>query len=392
MFDLRNVIRSIGDSRQRRQIAMEYIFAVGLVMAVGQMGSLNAIEQRQGPSYWRRWVGGKVASADALGYGFGRVECNDIRCMMRQVYSRLKRNKALCALRAGLIALVLDGHESHNSQKRCCCGCLQRRLKTKDNKTKIEHYHRHVMVSMIFEGIFLPLDMEPQRPGEDETKCAIRLLERIFKNYPRAFDLVIADGLYARAPFFKFVIKHGKEVIAVLKDDRRELIKDARSLFKREKAKIYQEGPVKKECWDIEEFRSWDQLDYPVRVVCSRETREIKRQATKAIEYEVKEWVWVSTIPQRRLRTEDFVKFAHERWMIENKGFYELVNYWHGDHVYKHHPKAIEAFGLLTMLAYILFHAFITRNLKAVFREKHTKKHIACLITAEIYQENFNPP
>ena len=126
------------------------------------------------------------------------------------------------------------------------------------------------MASLVFEGVCLPLDMEPQKPGEDEGRCARRLLERILKNYPRAFDFIFADGLYARAPFFKLAIKHGKDVIAVLKDDRRDLLKDARGLFKREKSTVYQEGAVKKECWDIEEFRSWDQLDFPVRVVRSR--------------------------------------------------------------------------------------------------------------------------
>src|SRR5208283_4959202 len=130
----------------------------------------------------------------------------------------------------------------------------------------------------------------------------------------------------------------------------------------------------------------------PVRVVCSRETRQIKRQKTKEFDYEVSEWVWVSTIPKRRLDTQNFIKFAHDRWKIENNGFHELVNYWHGDHVYRHDPVAIEAFGLVTMLAYILFHAFIGRNLKAVFRKKYTKKHLAQMITAEMYQEIFNPP
>jgi hypothetical protein len=211
------------------------------------------------------------------------------------------------------------------------------------------------------------------------------LLERILKNYPRAFDFIIADGLYARAPFFKMAIKHGKDVIAVLKDDRRDLLKDARGLFKREKSTVYQEGTVKKECWDIENFTSWDQLDVPVRVVCSRETRQIKRQKTKEFDYEVSEWLWVSTIPKRRLGTQNFVKFAHDRWKIENNGFHELVNQWHANHVYRHDPVAIEAFGLTTMLAYILFHAFIRRNLKAVFRDRHTKKHLAQMITAEIY-------
>jgi hypothetical protein len=65
----------------------------------------------------------------------------------------------------------------------------------------------------------------------------------------------------------------------------------------------------------------------------------------KDFENEVSEWVWVSTIPKRRLSTENFVKFAHDRWKIENNGFHELVNQWHADHVYRHDPVAIEAFG-----------------------------------------------
>jgi hypothetical protein len=166
IFDLRNLIKGIGDNRQRRQIAMEWIFAAGLVMATGQMGSLNALEQAQQSNYyWRKWVGGKEVSADTMGRGFGEIECDSIRSVIRCVYSQLKRNKALKSPRAGMIALIMDGHESHNSQKQCCVGCLKRNLDTKHGK-KIEYYHRHVMASLIFEDICLPLDMEPQRPGE----------------------------------------------------------------------------------------------------------------------------------------------------------------------------------------------------------------------------------
>lgn len=171
------------------------------------------------------------------------------------------------------------------------------------------------------------------------------------------------------------------------------LLKDAKGLFKHQKAQIHQDGNTRIECWDIEEFSSWEQLGVPVRVVCSRETKKVQRQRTKEFDEETREWVWVTTIPKRRLGTQDLIKFGHDRWKIENNGFHELVNYWHADHVYRHEPVAIEAFGLLTMLAYILFHVFIRRNLKVVFRKEYTKKHLARLITAEIYAaENFIPP
>jgi len=37
-------------------------------------------------------------------------------------------------------------------------------------------------------------------PDEDEVTCAVRLLTRVLSAYPRAFDLVLADALYA-TPF-----------------------------------------------------------------------------------------------------------------------------------------------------------------------------------------------
>jgi hypothetical protein len=35
----------------------------------------------------------------------------------------------------------------------------------------------------------------------------------------RAFDLVLADALYAEAPFFNFLLAHGKHALVVLKDE-----------------------------------------------------------------------------------------------------------------------------------------------------------------------------
>ena len=77
----------------------------------------------------------------------------------------------------------------------------------------------------------LLLDQEPQRVGEDEVATALRLLERAIGSYPRAFNLVLADAPYATAPFFNFVLAHGKHVLTVLKDERRHLLQDATGLF-----------------------------------------------------------------------------------------------------------------------------------------------------------------
>src|ERR1700732_3138158 len=66
-------------------------------------------------------------------------------------------------------------------------------------------------------------------------------------------------------------------------------------------------------------------------------------------------------------------------------GFQELVSDWHADHVYKHDPRAIEAFTLVAFLAYILFRVFLICNIKPQLRCPKTESFWAALITAQIY-------
>ena len=355
-------------------------------MILSQLGSLNALEQTGSNGFWNKWIGAALPSADTAGKVFSVVDSEQLREIIKHLYSRLKRNKALQPGFGNKVALIIDGHESHSSYLRCCAGCLQR-VMHKNGGDKIQYYHRHVMVQLMCGNFYLPLDMEPQRPGEDEVAAAERLLKRVLKNYPRAFSLILADGLYVRAGFFQLALDHSKDVIAVLKDERRDLLKDARGVFELEKSTIYESGKVKRECWDVEHFTSWPQLGGEVRVVRSLEASYVKRQRTKKIEKKVSDWVWVSTISKQRLATENFVNFGHGRWKIENTGFNELVNYWHANHVYRHEPAAIEAFGLLTIIAFILFHAFIGLNLKPEVRYKYSKMHWVRIITAELFKE-----
>lgn len=354
-------------------------------MALSRMGSLNALEQTKGNSFWRRWLGReKLPSADTDGRVFAQVDCDAIRKALHHVYSRLKRNKALKPAFGSLFALIVDGHESNASYLRSCKECLTRVVHTTKGD-KIQYYHRNVTAVLLCKDFLVLLDLEPQRPDEDEVAAAMRLTERVLTNYPRAFDLIIADGLYTRANFFKLGEDHGKEVLTVLKDERRDLLQDAHGLFKSEKPTVIQQGSTQRQCWDIEHFNSWRQLDREVRVVRSLETTTIRRQLSKKEEQETSDWMWVTTLSQQKVCTEDVVNLGHSRWDIENKELNKLVNDWEADHVYKHNPVAIEAFWLIIMLAYNLFHAFINLNLKPELRYKHTCLHWARVIAAEIY-------
>jgi len=373
------------DGRGRLRIKTPTVVASVLTMMLARMGSFNAVEQTKKCSVWKKEHDEVLPSADTIGNVVARIDLTALRSAIKHVYSRLKRNKSLRPLLPnGGFAVILDGHESSASFKQCCCGCLHRKVETSSG-TFIQFYHRHVMAVLLCRDFVLLLDLEMQRPGEDEVAAASRLFERLCREYPRAFDMVVADGLYARAPFFKLVSAQGKDAIAVLKDDRRDLLQDAIALFKQEEPVVFRNGRLTRFCWDIEGFTSWVQLGTAVRIVRSWETKPVRRHMTGQEEWRESDWVWATTVPKARLETEPFVVTSHKRWDIENKAFNELVNAWHADHVYKHTPTAIEACWLLTMLAYNLFEAFINLNLKPALRAAHTKEHFGRMIAGEIY-------
>jgi hypothetical protein len=84
------------------------------------------------------------------------------------------------------------------------------------------------------------LDFELERRGEDELSAAMRLIRGVIRNAPRAFSgMVLSDSLYAGAPMVGLSLAHRKDVIVVLKDQRRELLQDARGLRETELPKEF---------------------------------------------------------------------------------------------------------------------------------------------------------
>jgi hypothetical protein len=355
------------------------------------MGSLNELEQCASFPSWKKYLQlHELPCADTMGNVASIIDVEDIRIMMKSIYRRLKRNNALkSGFHENFTFLVIDGHESSSSYLRSCDDCLEREITTAHG-SRTQYYHRYVMAMLITaKGICVPLDVEMQKKGEDEVACATRLVLRCYRSYPRAFDVVMADGLYARAPFFKTVLSIGKHVVAVLKDERRDLIKEARLRCEGiEPVQFVRENKVCVQAWDLENCHNWTQVEMPVRVLRTLETEIVCRQETKEIHEKISEWLWVTTIPKQILTTAKCTEVAHHRWDIENKGFNELCTYWHLNHVYKHDANAILFFTLVTLLSYTLFHAFIYLNVKPILRQGKTKKHFARKIMASFYSES----
>lgn len=361
-----------------------------LVLFWARLGSLNALETLAAAPFWKSWLGCALPSADTIGRVYNSLEADPLRQAIHHVYQRLKRNKALPGI-GGLGVAVLDGHESHASYRRCCAGCLRRTIQRRDGE-QVQYYHRQVTLLLLAaappggEPLRVLLDAEPQRPGEDELAAALRLLQRVVAAYPRAFDVVLADALYATAGFVNFLLARGKHALIVLKDERRNLYQDVAGLWR---SLSPQRGRYRsRDCqwWDHEGLLSWPQVNHPLRVVRSVETWRQRAQLDGAERRQHSEWAWMTTLSSQQLTTSGVVRLGHHRWDIENQGFNELVNGWHADHVYKHQPQAMENFLLTVFLAFNLFQAFVARHLKPALRHGKPKVFWARVLAGELYR------
>jgi hypothetical protein len=357
-----------------------------LLLFLIRLRSLHALEQTRSGSFWRRWLREPAPSADTLGRVLAQMPLDDLREVLYGLYHRVRRSKVLGLPAGARGTLILDGHESSASYRRHCRGCLSRRITTAAGE-RIQYYHRQVAAQLQWGSRAFLLDVEPQQAGEDEVAAARRLFVRVVKRLPRAFQVVLVDGLYARAPFFHTVISQGKDVVAVLKDERRELLQDARGLFTRLPPRRETEGRTERLCWDEDGFTSWADLKRPVRVVRSLETTVHRRQADKVEETHTSDWFWVTTLSPHLASTAAVIALGHQRWAIENQGFNELTQDWHADHVFRHDPNAILAFWLLALLAYNLFHAFVNRQIRPARRRGFTCLHWARRLAADLYQD-----
>jgi hypothetical protein len=382
IFGLLDQLESLKDNRAKPEIPAHVFPKALLILWLARLPSLNALDQFRAQSSFRRFLRQAMPCGDQIANVSEVFDVPGLRSILGQMHHRLVRNKVLLAFRGHRLAVV-DGHEINCSYDRCCHECQQRRIKVNGEK-RLQYYHRAVVFMLAGPSFFFLMDFEILRPKEDEGTAALRLISRVMEQHPRSFDILLGDGLYPQARLFKLLRRHGKHALVVLKDERRDILKDARALFGPKPKLTYCRDSVRYQCWDVEDLESWDSYPEKVRLVRSIETTTIRKKKDKKwIKQEATtEWVWVTTIPSSEVPTGDIVLFGHERWRIENEGFNELSNQWHADHYFHHHPVSITAFWLSLFIAHAVFHCFM-RNLQPAIRHGHTRIFWALCILAE---------
>ena len=357
-FGLLSRLKEIKDKRIKPRIATVKVAIYIFSLQLANLGSLNNFAQSVvSPS-----VSTIARSADTM-------DLSCIRDVNYKVYKKARAKKMLVPFRGRWIGIV-DGKEITTSEYLKCGHCKRRKLRDKEGRLKYQYYHQFVAFILACEGFSFTLDIEPILPGEGEKTSAYRLLTRVCKNYPKAFSVVIGDGLYLNGKIFKLLESHHKKTIAVLKEERRQLFDEAKRLSLLKDPKVYREGAVDYRVWEHTIKGCWDGYGKDVRVIVSEETTRTRVHSKDGKGWEDKKevanWMWVTNLDASESTGDlkNMVRICHSRWHIENRCFKETAGMWNMEHIYRHSANAIMVFLLFLFMAVNIFNIFRARNIK----------------------------
>lgn len=358
-------------------------------MHATRLGSHHALGQElKIPNRWEPWVGPIKPSIRTCERSLEGCDLQGQREIIALVAQEGKRKKVFDRLYddSHWVA-ALDGQEPYCSFKRCCPECLKREIKVGD-EIKTQYYHRYVVLQLVGVTPVLELDIEPLLPGDTEASAGLRLLERFTKRCPRFLDAVTMDAFYLQAPFVLEALKFGVTLVIVLKQENRELYRDADGLRKITPSYTLHATDKISEVWELEGLTSWESLKLPVRVVASLEKQTKRERIAKERKERVEErdWQWAVIAPNgaAKISNELVIRWGHARWDEETRGFGELTRYWNLDHNFHHHPNAMLANFMILFLAFFLTTVFFDRNLKPPMREGRTRLHLSQLFMDDL--------
>jgi hypothetical protein len=270
-FDLFDLINNITDARQKPQIACSDIAASILSMLFCSLGSLNKYNVSRDISYVLD-IAAKVPSSSTVARASDTIDLDAIREILKSIYLKAKKSKMIEPFNGRYIGII-DGHEIFSSGIHWCSGCSIRNVSKIEGEIKLNYYHKYVAFILAGKRFAFMLDIELVYPDEGELSAAYRLLDRVCRAYPKAFDAVVADGLYLKGTIFNLLESHGKYAAAVLKDESRQLYEEAVSLCSIFDPVVYVDENTTYKVWDHTISGLWDGYDKPVRVLRSEETK-----------------------------------------------------------------------------------------------------------------------
>ncbi len=258
------------------------------------------------------------------------------------------------------LLVTLDGTGQFSSNTLSCPHCCE---KKRQNGT-VEYYHQLLVASIVHPNkkTVLPLFNEPIKKEDGKTKndcelnAAKRLLPELKKAFPRLKIIILADALFANAPFIKLIKDQGfKFVIRVKFGNNKTLEKTLQTQFEQgsmDEFEIRDQSEKKKEVLRGYRFINKIPLNKgnPNCLINYLDYWEVDKKDKE------KNFLWISDLTLSRENVYKIMRAGRARWKIENEVFNTLKNLgYHFEHNYGHGKQNLSSvFGTLMLLAFLL--------------------------------------
>ncbi len=406
VFRLGLTLSKLTDRRRDPDIPTFDVVLSLVMAAVLRIPSLNQLEQELEQGKFLKLIGRRGSkrrgnqgpfSADTMADVLDTLEIATLQAALVEQIKRGERNRAFREDTYGkYVTVAIDGWEPFCTYRRHCDGCLTRQVtvKKKDEdgkevKEKVtQYYHRFVVAFLVAPKLDLTLAIEPvlssdlredlkpkEARHEGELTAALRLIDRLHKDYGSFIDVFALDGLYPCGPVFNKLEKYNYGAFIICKNKKKDPYRFAEDIWKhREKPDLVTQDPETEEhteFWFLKDVDVLKSFDGSVDMVKAR----VKRKNGK-----VSTWVMALVGKARFARPLVALRAMRARWHIENTAFHQWATKWNLDHVYRHTPNAITAVMHIWALAFNLMQFFFYRRLRKPRRGRKPTDTIIGLI------------
>ena len=315
--------------------------------------------------------------ADTLARLLERISVEEIRTEAGNIIYKFIRNKKFVNLLVNKgYTIAIDGSSKMSRDQKWSIECLEKKVrKSKDDLgvDKNIYFAYVVEACFVFQGgIVLPFESEfleysPDVTGEKKKDCELkgfkRLVERIYKRFPKLKIVIVADGLFANGPAMALLKEKKWGYMIALKDDS---LKTVWASFN-ENMKIEKECNTVNQKWgNREQIFCWsNEIDYKYEengskkslvlniVVCEETWEETK--STGEIEKKYIKFAWISSCPIKKKSIHSRCNLvARARWGIESNFLIEKHYGYSYEHCFSYTWNAMKGYHYLMHIAHII--------------------------------------
>jgi hypothetical protein len=310
-----------------------------------------------------------VADPDTLAYYAERISVSECEELLASLTRTLIRKKVLDPFRLySFFTIAIDGSQLTTFKEAPWPGCPHRTLANGD----IQYFAYTLDAKLVTEnGMTLSLASEAlTNEGNEafdkqdcEQKAFPRLVEKLYRMFPRTPLCLLLDGLYANQNVIRLIEeKRWKYIITFKEGSMKERFAEAVSL-----GRLQKDNRI-----EVQRPKARQRIAWVENLPVAEFTPNVLFCQEQSDKGKVTDFVWLTNFHLHKHNVETIAKGGRLRWKIENEGFnVQKNNGYEMEHPYSEHHNGFRIFYLLLLIAHyisqLILHGSLIRSLCKTF-------------------------